>query len=94
MLFDPLGEYLRPRLRIYRLGDGGYRRLEEGETALETLGLEAVVVDGALRLREPSGRLLPTVSQSEARAREAERELAELRQRLEALQERAGSGGL
>lgn len=87
VLFDPHQECLEPRLRIYRLAQDGYRLLDERETFLETLGLHVAVVEGALRLREPeSGRLLPTVSQSEARAREAERELAELRRRLDVLE--------
>lgn len=73
VLFDPREEYLDPRLRIYRLAADGYRLLDLRDDLLETVGLRVAVVEGALRLQDPtSGRLLPTVAESEARARESE----------------------
>ena len=60
-LYDPLGEYLRPRLRGYRLVDvGSYERqplLEsvDGRLTLrsETLGLDLWVKGGEMRFRDP-----------------------------------------
>lgn len=93
VLFDPREEYLEPRLRLYRLTPEGYRLLAPGDVLLETLGLELVVLEGALRLRDPgSGALLPTRMESEARAegeararRQAEEEVAALKREVEAL---------
>lgn len=80
VLFDPTGDYLEPRLQIHRLGQEGYELLPPDDTFLRSVGLNAVVVEGALRLQEPErGSLLLTPRE---RAVELEREVAELRARL------------
>jgi len=85
-LFDPLGDYLRPRLQGYRLIDGRYRRVEpaaDGSLTSRTTGVlirpegnKARVFDhvtGAPFLRDEEVR---------ARARELETELDRLREEL------------
>ena len=59
-LYDPLGEYLRPRLRGYRLVGGKYERQPlvesvDGGLALrsETLGLDLWVKGREMRFRDP-----------------------------------------
>ncbi|MFQ5856731.1 MAG: Uma2 family endonuclease [Anaerolineae bacterium] len=79
-LFDPLGEYLSPVLRGFRLTDDGYREIEasatEGALQLisEALGLFLRAEGGELHLvdRATSERLLPPPELAEA-LREAER---------------------
>ena len=100
-LFDPAGDYLRPRLQGYRLEGGRYTRLElvDGRLHSEQLGLDLVQEGETLRLMDPAtGETLPTL-QEEKRRLEAERaarltaeaELARLRAEIEALRiERTG----
>jgi Uma2 family endonuclease len=79
-LFDPLGDYLTPSLRGYRLVGDEYVRMESDGTRLmsQTLGLELRVVDGGLRLADPTtSGLLPTPGEM---VDELERLRAELRQ--------------
>ncbi|MEW6281056.1 MAG: Uma2 family endonuclease [Candidatus Eremiobacterota bacterium] len=91
VLFDPLGEYLRPNPSLFRLKKGSFVPVVGKPLQLETLGLELVVRDGRLRLRRPdTGVLLPTVEettrlaeQEKARAERAEAELARLRAELD-----------
>ena len=93
-LFDPLEEYLEPPLQGYRLGERGYRWIEDRPLTSEVLGLELRVEEGWLRLYErKTGRRLPTPAevaevrrQAEARAeQEAEaRRQAEARAKQEA----------
>ncbi len=61
-LFDPLGEFLRPRLQGYHLNSAGrYERLAGDEFDSPALGLRLVVHDDWLRLWNPAtGTLLPT----------------------------------
>ncbi len=80
-LFDPTGDYLKPRLQGYRLDSGQYVRLELSGVRLhsEQLGLDLVQVGETLRLYDPAKRLfLPTpleqAERTEAEARRAETE--------------------
>jgi Uma2 family endonuclease len=92
-LFDPLGEYLRPRLQGYRLIDGRYRRVEpavDGSltsrstgTLLRPEGKQIRVVDhltGKPFLRDEEVRA--RFRASEARLEAVEEELARLREEL------------
>ena len=78
-LFDPLGEYLRPACRGYRLHQDRYRPLspdEDGSLWSEVLGLALHARGEQLRLYDPTGqRWLPT-PQEEAIARRAAEERA------------------
>jgi Uma2 family endonuclease len=67
-LFDPLGEFLTPRLQGYHLnGQGQYDRLPGEELDSVALGLRLLVHDGWLRLYNPAaGRLLATLEEAEA----------------------------
>ncbi len=79
-IFDPLGDYLTPPLRGYRLVGDEYNRMEGDGTRLmsQSLGLELRIVDGWLRLFDPeAGKLLPTPAEL---ADEVERLRAELAQ--------------
>lgn len=79
-LFDPLGDYLTPALRGYRLVGDEYVRMESDGVRLmsQTLGLELRVVDGWLRLADPTTNgLLATPGEM---VDEPERLRAELRQ--------------
>lgn len=85
-LFDPLGDYLDPPMRGYRLRGGKYQpiRLLRGRLTSRTLGLQLERHGEALRLFDPAtGQLLPTprerlqlaeshVEQAEARVEQAE----------------------
>ena len=73
-LFDPLGEFLTPRLQGYRLNtDGRYDRLPGEELDSVELGLRLVVRDEWLRLLDPAtGELLPDWDEQRAALREAE----------------------
>ncbi len=80
-LFDPTGDYLKPRLQGYRLQDGQYVRLELTNHRLqsEQLGLDLVQVGETLRLYDPQTRqFLPTPQEQAERiaveARRAENE--------------------
>jgi hypothetical protein len=94
-LFDPLGEYLEPRLQGYRLIGDQYQPIArvEGRLPSDVLGLHLEPVDDLLRLYDPSaGRWLPTPSEErEARLQaEVERQRIEIeRQRVEAERQRA-----
>lgn len=83
-LFDPLREYLSPRLKAYRLEGADYLPVVSEPLVSPRLGLELVVVDDRLRLRDAARDvLLPTLEETAARAEQAERE-AERRRALEA----------
>lgn len=100
-LFDPTGDYLRPRLQGYRLQDGRYVRLELVNNRLhsERLGLDLVQDSERLRLYDPAkGEFLPTAQEqaerieAEAcRAEDAEAELARLRAEITALKADLGN---
>ncbi len=89
-LFDPLGEYLRPRLQGYRLVQGRYEPLLlEGDGALfsSTTGLRLMPEGNRLRLRDAvSGEPLLWADE-EAEARQVAEERAEAaEERLRALE--------
>ena len=94
-LFDPLGEYLKPRFQGYRLAEGEYRPIEpvDGRLPSEFLGLHLEPEGHFLRLHDPAtGRRLlnrlERLEEAERGRREAEAEIDRLRRELEAL--RAG----
>jgi len=77
-LFDPLGEYLRPRLQGYRLADGQYQALApsvDGSLPSRETGLDLVPEGKRLRLRDAvSGEPLPWADEEARRAdQEAQR---------------------
>jgi Uma2 family endonuclease len=79
-LFDPLGEYLRPRLQGYRLVNGRYEPLAaEGDGALlsRTTGLRLEPEGDRLRLRDAATGKPLLWADEEARAREAAEENTE-----------------
>lgn len=96
-LFDPVGEYLKPRLQGFRLVTGVYApivsrradRVSSGE-----LGLDLAIDAHLLRVIEPkTGRRLPTREEYRAKlklarreAREAKRAAAEVQRRFAALE--------
>jgi Uma2 family endonuclease len=72
-LFDPTGDYLRPRLQGYRLVKGHYARLEMVDDRLhsERLGLDLVQEGERLRLWDPMRlEYLPTPQELSDRAQE------------------------
>ena len=74
VIFDLLNEYLEPRLKLFRLQGDQYISVTD-RLYLETLGLELQILDGALRLREASGKILLTPEErADAQARRAENE--------------------
>ncbi len=89
-LFDPTGDYLRPRLQGYRLENGRYIRLELVHDRLhsEQLGLDLVQEGERLRLFDPAkGEFLPTALEQAAQLQDAETEVAHLRAELAALKQ-------
>ena len=92
-IFDPLGEYLKPALRGYRLLGESYAPLAGEPIKSEILGLELRVEDHRLHLFDPArGEYLPSpdemhaqIEQSELLAARAEAELARVRAELERL---------
>ena len=78
-MFDPMDEFLKPRLQGYRLNaDGHYDRLPGDELESLELGLRLVVRDGWLRLLNPrTNTLLPTDVEVDAALAESEAALAE-----------------
>jgi hypothetical protein len=101
--FDPIGDFLDPRLRVFVLGDDGtYHPVApeaDGSVRGAVLPYDWVREDDSLRLRDrATGRLVPTaeeLSQTEAaradaeatRAEAAEAELARVRAELARLQD-------
>ncbi len=78
--YDSTGDYLKPRLKGYRLIDGEYREIPRPHPFGESfhlhsavLGLELHLSNGRLRLRDPqTGRFLPTLAEAEAAYLKAE----------------------
>lgn len=102
-LFDPLGEYLRPRLQGFRLEGGRYQPLPQrvdGSLDSRTTGLILKPEGPRLRLRdqETGENLLWAEEEAEARraaeerASRAEERLRALEQEMERLRERPQSG--
>ncbi len=81
-LFDPVEEYLTPRLQGFRLADGSYAPIQPGEESgallSHQLGLALRVIEGQLQLfrRDNDERLLPPVELASA--------LSDAQQRLRA----------
>jgi len=94
-LFDPYGEYLRPRLQGHRLFRRQYRRIRpvRGRLPSQVLGLHLEYDDDLLRFFDPEiGIRLPIPPEIEAERdaeadarRRAEAELERLRRELEAV---------
>ena len=79
-LFDPTGDYLRPRLQCYRLEGGRYVRLELVDDLLhsEQLGLDLVQEGENLRLFDPArGQFLYTPLEQAHRAEQQTRRAEE-----------------
>lgn len=100
VLYDPLGEYLRPALQGFRLDGGVYQPMAQGTTGAlisEALGLYLQFEDGRLRLRvaETGAALLDPLERAvleaeraalaTARADTAEKRIAELEAELRRL---------
>ena len=81
ILFDPLGDYLDPRLQGYRLVQGRYRPVRperDGSLISQAIGVTFRIEGGHLRLTEtPSGKPLLRYEESMARMRRTEARLAE-----------------
>jgi Uma2 family endonuclease len=75
-LFDPLGDYLTPRLQGYRLAEGRYQRLPadpDGSLRSLTTGLILRPVDSGLRLVDAeTGEPIPWEGELDDRLRAAE----------------------
>jgi Uma2 family endonuclease len=91
-LFDPMGDYLEPRLQGYRLRRGGYAAIRPVRRRLpsQVLGLHLEAAGNTLRLYDPATEewlLTPQerVTQSEERLAEVEAENERLRRELEQL---------
>lgn len=82
-LFDPVDEYLRPRLQGFRLTKSGYERLSadsHGRLMSHELGYILQPQDYLLRLIDAqTEEMLPTTSQLEQRASGAARAIHQLR---------------
>lgn len=105
-LFDPFGDYLKPRFQGYRLVAGEYRpmRLSDGRLRSRRLGLWLESDGNQLRLVNPAtGERLPTRAEAWARAEagrdeaevarlEAELENERLRRELDALKRKLQGG--
>lgn len=98
ILYDPLGEYLKPSLQGYRLQGDDYERIEataDGALVCHALNLELHLESDRLRLVDPATgeRLLTPAEAQAARRREAgradsaEAELARLRAELSRLRD-------
>ena len=94
-IFDPTGDYLRPRLRGFRLQGGEYVTLEVVGRTLrsEVLGLDLVQEGNWLRLRDAAtGEFLPQRAELEEHKRQSDAEIARLRAENEGLRRRLQSG--
>jgi len=93
-LFDPTGDYLRPRLQGYRLVEGQYVRLELVNDRLhsEQLGLDLVQDEEILRLFDPEkGEFLPNFLEQAHQVETAQEEIARLRAEIEMLKQKTVS---
>ncbi len=89
MLYDPLGEYLNPRIQGYRLVNGRYQpiRLEfDGSLASLSTGVSFRMEGDRIRATHTaSGKPILRYAESEGRNRELEDENARLRAEIERL---------
>ncbi len=93
LLFDPLGDYLDPRLQGYRLVDGRYRSIPlepDGSLTSQTIGLKLRPEGHRLLLIDPTTgepllsdqEVRDRLAEESAARRAAEEELARLRREL------------
>jgi Uma2 family endonuclease len=88
-IFDPLGDYLEPRLRGYQLIDGELLPLPGPRFFSRLLNVELQVIENTLRLYDLiANTLLPTPAEERAARLAAEAEIERLRAEIERL--RAG----
>lgn len=86
-LFDPFGEYIKPRLKGYRLSGGEYLSIEpvDGRLPSEVAGLHLEAHGRELRFYDPKAkRWLPTATEGWDGWAAAERELAEANREVRA----------
>jgi Uma2 family endonuclease len=105
-LFDPLGDYLKPRLIGYELAGGDYRRmnLEKSRLHSKVLGLDLVVEGDNLRFYDPrTGEWLLTheeaqtarqLAEAQAQREATARQLAEAQAQREATARQAAEAEL
>lgn len=94
ILFDPDGDYLRPRLQGFRLSEGRYIPipLENERLFSDVLDLEVFAEGTLLRFYDPvKSRVLPTWAEQAARAQEMEHRAQEEAQRAQQEAQRAAS---
>ena len=87
-LFDPLDEYLEPRLQGFRLIEGEYRAIPEVNNSLqsESLGLTLSADGNRLALTETAtGKRLLQLHELQEAYQSAEKEIEKLRDELERL---------
>ncbi|MFN8493050.1 MAG: Uma2 family endonuclease [Caldilineaceae bacterium] len=100
-LFDPLGEYLKPRLQGFRLVQGAYQPMplaKDGTLTSQQLGFILQPDRELLRVVDPTTKdVVPTLdeaieskAEAEARAETAEAALAQMRAEIERLKRLAG----
>ena len=87
VLYDPLGDYLDPRIQGFRLVGGRYEKISpmaDGSLTSETAGVTFRMEGPQIRLIETaSGRPLPRYEEARARSLALEEENARLRAELE-----------
>ena len=85
VLFDPLEEYLEPRLRLFRLSGEEYLPVVGNPLTLETVNLELHVVDDELKLRDATTQkfLHPPGKRAEEEAERADKEQIRAEQEAE-----------
>jgi Uma2 family endonuclease len=87
VLYDPLGEYLDPRIQGFRLSGRRYAKIrleDDGSLVSRTAGVTLRMEGDQIRLVETaSGRSLPRYEEARARNRALEEEIARLRAELE-----------
>jgi len=97
-LFDPLDEFLMPRLQGFQLVSEGYESMslaEDGTLFSQELGLILKPEERILRIVDPTtGEAVPTldeaVEKTEAEAKRAETEIARLQAEIERLRQQLG----
>ena len=88
-VFDPLGEYLDPPLRIHRLVDGVYEITNGTQAYSEALGLELRAENNTLRVFDPQrGEYLLTPPELAEQVEELDERIEQLDERVVELDER------
>src|SRR5262249_18597645 len=91
-LFDPLGDYLDPPLRGYRLRAGNYHPIRKvnGRLPSQVLGLHLERDGNQLRLYDPSTQhRLPTPQEAQQRDKQARQQAEQAQQQAEQAQRQA-----